>query len=295
MTNLDLPHFERNLGFLHESEQNALENSVVSIAGAGGDGGLLAVQLARMGVGEVRLADPDPFETENSNRQAVCTEKTIGINKAVAVGEYIAEINPRLKVKIYDEGITPENTEEFTSGADLIIDETEFTMHALGIMLAREARKNGQPVLTALNIGFGAMVTTFDPKGKSLERILGFRDDQPLDEIAEQSVPLSRWLPYLPHYIDLDVFKKVAMGEKPAPSIAPGVASAASLGASQAFLNLVGTENKRPKPVYAPKALISDPVTGEMKKVRFNNLTHFKHLGVIIVKNLFHRNPSASY
>ena len=84
--------FERNLGFLNEREQETLANSSVAIAGAGGDGGMLAVQLARMGVGEFRLADPDPFEIENINRQAVCNDDTIGMNKADAVADYIYKI-----------------------------------------------------------------------------------------------------------------------------------------------------------------------------------------------------------
>lgn len=292
----DIPHFERNLGFLHESEQNTLEDSIVSIAGAGGDGGLLAVQLARMGVGEIRLADPDPFEAENSNRQAVCTDKTVGVNKAEAVGEYISGINPNLKVKIYNEGITPENTEEFIAGSSLVIDETEFTMHTLGIMLAREARSHRIPVLTALNIGFGALVTTFQPDGKTLEKILGFKEDQPLDEIAEQPVPLSKWLPYLPGYVDVKSFEKVAKGEKSAPSIAPGVAIAAGTGATQAFLNLVrGNGNKRPKPVEAPKAVVFDAMTMQAKEVRFGKRSHYRHLSGLIVRNMLKLNPQASY
>jgi len=73
--------FERNLGFLTQVEQARLENATVSIAGVGGDGALLAVELARMGVGSFKLADPDPFDIENTNRQAVCSEATIGVNK----------------------------------------------------------------------------------------------------------------------------------------------------------------------------------------------------------------------
>ena len=287
--------FERNLGFISQDEQERLEGSTVAIAGAGGDGGMLAIQLARMGVGEFKLADPDPFEIENINRQAACTDKTVGINKAEAVADYILSINPDAKVTTFTDGITRENTEEFASGADLLIDETEFTMHALGIMLAREARKNEQPVLTALNIGFGALVTTFDPHGKPLEKLLGFKADEPLDEISEKEVSLDRWLPFLPNYVDLKVFGKVATGEKSAPSIAPGVAIAASMGATQAFLNLAGKTNHRPKPVYAPKAMVIDSMTMEAKKVKFGRMSHYKHLSGIALRNVLKINPQASY
>lgn len=287
--------FERNLGFISEAEQDGLRGATISVAGAGGDGGMLAIQLARMGVESFRLADPDPFEIENINRQAVCTEKTIGVNKAKAVGEYITSINPDAEVIVYDEGITLDNTEEFVGGATLVVDETEFTMHALGVMLAREARKQKLPVMTALNIGFGAMVTTFKPDGKSLEKVLGFREDQPLDEIAEQPVGLDKWLPFLPNYVDLRAFQKVASGEKSAPSIAPGVALAAGVGSTQAFLNIVGEKNHRVKPVYAPKALVIDGMTAQSKEVKFGKASHYRHLSEILLRNILKVNPQASY
>lgn len=289
------PRFERNLGFISEAEQDYLNSSTVAIAGAGGDGGMLAIQLARMGVSNFKLADPDPFEIENINRQAACTEKTLGMNKAEAVGEYINSINPDAKVVIFKEGITPENTEEFVHGSSLVIDETEFTMHALGVMLTREARKKSLPVMTALNIGFGAMVTTFTPEGKSLDRVLGFREDHPLDEVAEQTVGLDKWLPFLPKYVDLKVFEKVAKGEKSAPSIAPGVSIAAGIGSTQAFLNLVGKQNRRPTPVTAPKALVIDGMTAQVKEVRFGKASHYRHLGGVLVRNVLKINPQTSY
>src|SRR5579885_835850 len=139
------PEVERNLGFFTEEEQMRLGTAVVAIAGAGGDGGELALSLARLGFGaqggEIRLADPDTFERENINRQSCCTTKTVGVNKAVAVADYIREINPDIKVTTYTEGITRENAEDFVAGSNLLIDETEFTMHAIGVALARTARQ----------------------------------------------------------------------------------------------------------------------------------------------------------
>lgn len=287
--------FERNSGFLSEEEMMKISESTVSIAGAGGDGGMLAVQLARLGVGHMKLADPDPFEIENINRQAVCADSTIGMNKAEAVAEYVTDINPDIKVETYTDGITRENAAEFVEGSTLLIDETEFTIQALGVILAREARKRDIPTLTALNIGYGAMVTTFHPKGATLEKVLGFKETETIDEIAEKEVALDRWLPYLPKYVDLKAFEKVAKGEKSAPSIAPGVAVAAGMGATQAVLNLVGQENNRPKPVYARDAYVFDAMTMEAKKVKFSRLNHYKHLGGIGVRNLMKMHPRASY
>jgi molybdopterin/thiamine biosynthesis adenylyltransferase len=49
--------------------QEKLVKAVVGIAGAGGLGSNLAVQLARMGVRHIKIGDPDHFEESNINRQ----------------------------------------------------------------------------------------------------------------------------------------------------------------------------------------------------------------------------------
>lgn len=285
--------FDRNLGFISSDEQSMISNSVVALAGAGGDGGLLAVQLARMGIGEIRLADPDPFEAENSNRQAVCNNSTIGVNKAEAVSSYIKEVNPSIETRVYNSGITGTNVEDFVTGADLVIDETEFTLHAVGVLLARESRKQNVPNLTAFNIGFGAIVTTYQPRGWSVEKTLGLDEQMPLDEIAEQEVPLRRWLPYIPPYADLEVFKKVKDGDMTAPSVAPGVALAAGAGCVQAFLNIV-SGNRRPKPIYAPRALQLDVMEGSLRTVKLSSYSHYKYLSGVVVRNMLKLNPRAA-
>jgi len=287
--------FERNLGFLTQVEQARLENATVSIAGVGGDGALLAVELARMGVGSFKLADPDPFDIENTNRQAVCSEATIGVNKAVAVGDYLTGINPNISIELYKEGINTDNASEFVRDSTLVIDETEFTLHALGIMLAREARENKIPVLTALNIGFGAIVTTYHPDGKPLERQLGFSEHDSIEDIAKSEVKIDRWLPYIPKYGDMNVLAKVASGEKSAPSIAPGVAIAAGIATTQAFLNIVGRGNNRPKPIYAPKAIVVDVMSMEMKKISLSRASHYRYLARMVLQNTLKKNSKADY
>jgi len=293
---IDPRRFERNLGFITNAEQSMLHGSVVSIAGAGGDGGMLAEQLARLGVGEIRLADPDPFEIENINRQAFCSDSTLGQNKAHVVAAGIKDINPDIEVKVFDEGVHPDNLGEFVEGSTLIIDETEFTLHGLAVGIAREARKRKVPNLTALNIGFGTVVTTYHPDGPLLEERLGFKATDSIDFIASREVGIDRWAPYLPsQYGDISVLEKVAKGSKSAPSIAPGVAIAAATGSAQALLNILKGQNNRPDPVYAPKALLVDVMAMEMKKINYSRLSHYRYLGVAVVRNLLKLNPKADY
>lgn len=294
------PEVERNLGFFTEEEQLRLGSAVVAIAGAGGDGGELALSLARLGIGaqggEIRLADPDTFERENINRQACCTTKTVGVNKAVAVAEYIREINPDIKVTTYTEGITQQNTESFVAGSDLLVDETEFTMHAIGVALARTARRHQVPNLQVINVGFGAQVTSYDAEGRyTMERRLGIRESMPLEEVAVQDVPVTRWLAELPSYGDLSVFEKVAKGEKSAPSVVTGVNMAASIASAQAVLHILGPGNHRPEPVFAPQVLSVDAMTGKSHHIRFPRLRVMVSMAGMALRSKLGLNPRASY
>ncbi len=289
--------FERNLGFMTVEEQEKINSSSIAIAGVGGDGGLLAIQMARLGIQRFNLADPDDFEEENTNRQAVCTQTSIGKNKAEVVGEYLQDINSEIEISVFDTGINQDNVGPFVEGCDLVIDETEFTMHKLGIMLARESRAREIPQMTALNIGFGAIVTTYHPTSRfTLEKQLGFNKEDDISEVEKSQVKLDRWLPYVPSYGDLSVLGKVSTGKVSAPSIAPGVALAAGVGATQATLNLLSeSNNNRPKPIYAPRAIVVDAVEQVFKQVRMSRLSHYRHLSKLVLKNTLGMNPKADY
>lgn len=286
--------FSRNLGFLSDVEQNRLHESVVAVAGAGGDGGLLAIELARLGVGEIRLADPEMFEVENINRQATARMSVLGVNKAESVAEYISDINPSMTVSVFSDGVTPDNVGDFTAGVDLIVDETEFTMPEIGTLLARQARKIGKPVLMALNVGFGGIVTSYRPTGKTFEEFMGLDPDAPLDEIAAAEIPLSKWVPYIPSYADIDVFKAVAEGKKSAPTVVQGVGIAASTAATQALLHLAPSE-KRPQPVFAKQVISIDPYEIRAKIIRNPKLSFYTSLAKVVLNNKLKRTPKASY
>lgn len=279
----------RNLGFISRREQDVLRESTVAVAGAGGDGGLLAIQLARLGVGSFRLADPEVFETENLNRQAASSLATLGVNKAEAVGRAILGINPEAELHVHPEGVTPATVDEFVAGADLVVDETELTTPRVAVMLARAARRSSVPNMTVLNIGFSCMATSFVPGGRTLERILGLSETEPVDDVA---VSIDRWLPFLPPYSELEVLRKVSTGAMPVPSVAPGVAVAAGTGTAQAFLHLQHAANPnswRPRPVIAPRALVIDVLTGTTKRLRMNRFNHLRHVAMLAARSSVRR------
>lgn len=268
----------RNLGFISGSEQAILRHSHVAIAGAGGDGGMLAIQLARLGIGAITLADPESFELENLNRQAEASMDSLGRNKAEVVAEAVRKIAPDAKVRVFRDGVLPSNVDDFFERADLLLDETEITTPDVAIMLAQHARKLAIPNMTVLNIGFAGLATSFEPDGTTLEEILGV--DQP-----GEPVDLSSWLPYIPPYVSLSTLEGFASGDRPAPTVAIGVGIAASIGATQALLHLVhrkGVSN-RPQPVVAKDALVIDAMTARVSRLKMTRWSHRRHIARIVI------------
>lgn len=255
--------FERNRGFFSEVEQQRLWDSTVAIAGAGGDGGQLAIALAQLGVRKFKLADPEAFESQNLNRQAGASLATIGQNKAKVIAKHLRGLGAT--VDVYTDGVTPENIEEFVADSDLIIDETELTMPQLGVMISREARENNVPVLMALNVGFGSYVTSFDPsEGVTFESYLGIDESKTLEEISEEKISIAKWAPHIPTYANTDILQAVNDQKISIPTVVPGVLFAAADASTQAVAHLLADINPEWKKriIRAPHGRSVDAIDG---------------------------------
>jgi tRNA threonylcarbamoyladenosine dehydratase len=289
--------FRRNLGFWRSSEQQLLQNSTVAIAGAGGDGFDLAMALVMMtGAKEVRIADPETFVPENSNRVAWATLDTYGRPKVEALQEAIDKIRPGTRVVTFPEGITIDNADAFVAGADLVLDETELHYLHVGTALARAARRHCVPNLLVMNIGFGAIATSFAPRSRyTFERMMGLPPGITLDEAATRTADLSRCVPYVPAYGDFATFQ-AALAGAPLPSVVQGVKAAVSLGATEALLHLTKSDrNRRRTPVFAPRWAYTDPMALASGRIRFARAHHWAGVTVLAGRSLLGRNPKASY
>ncbi len=91
--------FSRNQPTLTDREQQILSNAHVLVCGCGGLGGSVIEQLARTGVGYLRMVDPDHFESSNLNRQLGALHATLGRNKAEVMAERVQAINPECRVQ----------------------------------------------------------------------------------------------------------------------------------------------------------------------------------------------------
>jgi len=242
MENLYKRIFSRNMGILTESEQDKLRDSTIAIAGAGGVGGLLAERLIRVGVGQLKIVDPEAFEESNLNRQFSSSMLNLGKNKAEAVFMQIKDINPEANIHYSKSGITTESDARLlVNDCDLVIDEMDFGLFRESILLQRAARRRGIYYIFTTAIGFGALIAIFDPEGCTLEEYNNLPRDVDLNDVDQLTVPLERICPVMPSYFtgDImqemgDIVEEIVSGKRPGPTTSIGVGLASILAANEA-------------------------------------------------------------
>lgn len=239
--------FIRNSGLLSDGEQELLSNTTIAIAGAGGDGGLLAERLVRFGIGKIILADPEVFEINNCNRQFAADHTSFGCNKAKVIAEYLLKINPSLKVDIYTQGVTTENVNEFVDKADVIIDEIEFSLPAVSVLLHRECRRKGKYVFMGANLGWGASISCFEPGGSTFEEQFEYNE-------KDATINPLKYLKEKPAYISDDIISEILAGNIAVPALSSSVGLVAGILSAEVIFFITG---KR-EPVVAPSSIYVD-------------------------------------
>ncbi len=94
------------------------------VVGIGGVGGAVAEALTRAGVGAITLVDHDKVGLSNMNRQLVCTHATLGMDKAIAMGERLVSINPDLRLNAHVGFLNKDTIDSFLQdgGFDYVLD-----------------------------------------------------------------------------------------------------------------------------------------------------------------------------
>jgi len=96
-----------------------VKKASVGIMGLGGLGSVLAVALARVGVGHLLLADFDVVEPSNLNRQQYFVDQ-VGMKKTDALRHNLSRVNPYLEIETLDEILTEESIPRLFDNVDVL-------------------------------------------------------------------------------------------------------------------------------------------------------------------------------
>ncbi len=105
-----------------ERGQRKLLDAKVLMLGAGGLGSPAAYYLAAAGVGTIGIIDDDVVDRSNLQRQIIHNDSRVGMSKAESAAKTINELNPDVKVNIYNTRLNAENVMEIFSGYDIVVD-----------------------------------------------------------------------------------------------------------------------------------------------------------------------------
>jgi molybdopterin/thiamine biosynthesis adenylyltransferase len=161
--------FSRNIGWLTALEQETLRGKRIAIAGLGGVGGAHLLTLTRLGIGAFHIADFDTFDLPNFNRQAGAMMSSVGRAKTEVLAEMARNINPELKLTVFEKGVNAENLDAFLDGVDFYVDGLDFFAFSARQLVFPGCEQRGIPATTAAPLGMGAAVLNFLPGGMTFE------------------------------------------------------------------------------------------------------------------------------
>lgn len=141
--------------------QNKLRKSSVLCIGAGGLGSPCTMYLAAAGIGKLGIIDMDVVDESNIQRQILHGSNDIGAKKIDSAKETLQEINPYVKLELYDEAFDENNAEVIAKNYDIIIDGTDnfpsrYLVNDTSVLL-------GIPYVYGSIFRFEGQVTVFSP------------------------------------------------------------------------------------------------------------------------------------
>ena len=157
----------RNREIISPEEQLKLAESRVAVIGAGGLGGQVIILLARIGVGQLVVADNDLFEEINLNRQALCSEVTLGMPKSDVAVDVVTSINPGVEVTAYQVKTDSTNIPEIINDSDVVVDALDNIPDRF--VLEKASKNMGIPMVHGALAGFEGQIMTVFPEDKGLK------------------------------------------------------------------------------------------------------------------------------
>jgi len=167
LSNDQLLRYARNilLNQVDVSGQAVLLNSHVAVVGAGGLGAPLLQYLAAAGVGTISIIDDDVVDETNLQRQVIHDTTQIGVLKAESAKQFIARLNPDIKVNAINLKLDSFNCNELLKGVDLVAIGTDNFQSRVDVN--RFCQQQKIALVTGAAIGSSGQLTSFDFKKHS--------------------------------------------------------------------------------------------------------------------------------
>lgn len=105
--------------------QRKLLSSKILVIGAGGLGSPALLYLAAAGVGTIGIVDGDCVDISNLQRQIIHSIGDLQKPKVVSAADKIAQLNPDITIKTYNEIVTKDNIYPIIEAYDFVIDGTD--------------------------------------------------------------------------------------------------------------------------------------------------------------------------
>ncbi len=262
-------------GFVHrttmllgEAALARLRGKTVAVAGCGGVGGASALTLARLGVGGVVLADPGLFDPPDANRQWAATRASMGRNKALVHADLLRGVNPAVRLRIHEEGVTEENLDAFLGDADLLLDCLDISVPlALRGRVYRAAMAKGLHAVSAPIFGFGTLVLLAEPGGMGMDQLIdGFVRVASTESRLPAGFPDFYFGPHL-ETIERHIHKHRVPSSSLSVTLATGLVSA-----EIARIFLREHDPEIPPPVALPRVTVVEPLRRTFRVVHHEEL-----------------------
>jgi adenylyltransferase/sulfurtransferase len=108
-----------------EEGQRKLLRTKILVIGAGGLGCPVLQYLTAAGVGTIGIVDDDVVSLNNLHRQVLYSVNDIGLSKAERAAKILQQLNPDIKIIVYNERLMNQNALTLIDEYDLIIDGTD--------------------------------------------------------------------------------------------------------------------------------------------------------------------------
>ena len=161
--------YQRNQQMISTAQQLQLLRSTVAVVGAGGLGGYILEELARLGVGQIIVLDDDVFEEHNLNRQLLSAPAKLGRVKVEVAAERLAEINPAVTVRAVRARCDKAQGATLLTGADCVVDAVDNVASRLELEDLCEGLQ--LPLVHGAIAGWYGHVMTIFPGDRSLAKL----------------------------------------------------------------------------------------------------------------------------